>query len=184
MIQKKNTRRLIGLASAAVLCVSGYAVVKSNLPAAQASPSATHHAAVKHKPAVTHKKAPAHHATPATKTNTNTNTKATKKPTAAKVAKQKYKDGTYTGVGTTPIGSIQVQLTLKKDKITNVQITGASTHYPVSFIDPVLNDELLARQDPNKLDVVSGATLSTYDFYYAVVSALKQAAAAEAKVRA
>ncbi len=180
MSQKKNTRRLIGLASAAVLCVSGYAVVKSNLPAAQASPSATHHAAVKHKPAVTHKKAPAHHATPATKTKT----KATKKATVAKVAKQKYKDGTYTGVGTTPIGSIQVQLTLKKDKITNVQITGASTHYPVSFIDPVLNDELLARQDPNKLDVVSGATLSTYDFYYAVVSALKQAAAAEAKVRA
>lgn len=176
MNQKRNSRRLIGLASVAVLGVSGYMAVKANLPAAQASPTANHSATTTHKPAATNKTAKA----PSSTSATTKKPAATKKPATATASKQKYKDGTYSGVGTTPIGSIQVQLTLKQDKITNVQITGASTHYPVSYIDPVLNNELLARQDPNKLDVVSGATLSTYDFYYAVVSALKQAAAAQA----
>lgn len=99
----------------------------------------------------------------------------------AQVAKpsQTYKDGTYTGVGQTPIGAIQLQLTLKADKIVNVKITGATTHYPVSFIDPVLPNQLLQVQNPNHLNIVSGATLSTYDFYYAVEDCLQQAKKAE-----
>lgn len=103
-----------------------------------------------------------------------------KAPVKKVTVKQKYKDGTYTGVGQTRIGAVQVAVTLKKDKITKAQITGYSTHYSISYIDPILPQELVARQNINKIDVISGATLSTEDFYYAVVSALQQAQQAEA----
>ncbi|MBX5437281.1 MAG: FMN-binding protein [Alicyclobacillaceae bacterium] len=93
--------------------------------------------------------------------------------------KQVYRDGTYVGVGQTRIGAVQVAVTLKHDRITDVKITGYTTHYPISYIDPILPQELLQRQDINKIDVVSGATLSTEDFYYAVQSALAQAKQAE-----
>ncbi len=92
---------------------------------------------------------------------------------------QKYKDGSYTGVGQTQIGAVQVVVTLKKDKITNVQITGYSTHYPISYIDPILPQELLQYQDINKINIVTGATLSTADFYYGVVQALGEAQTAQ-----
>ncbi len=92
---------------------------------------------------------------------------------------QTYKDGTYTGVGQTSIGAVQVQLTLKADKIVDVKITGYTTHYPISFIDPALPDQLIQVQNPKQLNVVSGATLSTYDFYYAVEDCLQQAKKAE-----
>lgn len=92
---------------------------------------------------------------------------------------QKYKDGTYTGTGQTRIGAVQVQVTLKADKITNVQITGYTTHYSISYIDPILPKELVQRQDINKIDVISGATLSTEDFYYAVTDCLQQAQQAQ-----
>jgi major membrane immunogen (membrane-anchored lipoprotein) len=72
-----------------------------------------------------------------------------------------------------------VTITLKGDKITNAKITGYTTHYPISYIDPILPQELLQRQDIDKIDVISGATLSTYDFYYAVKDALQQAEQAQ-----
>jgi major membrane immunogen (membrane-anchored lipoprotein) len=72
-----------------------------------------------------------------------------------------------------------VTITLKGDKITNAEITGYTTHYPISYIDPILPQELLQRQDIDKIDVISGATLSTYDFYYAVKDALQQAEQAQ-----
>lgn len=91
------------------------------------------------------------------------------------VSTQKYKDGTYTGVGQTAIGAVQVQVTLKADKIMDVKITGYTTHYPISYIDPILPQELLQVQDVNQIQIVSGATLSTADFYYAVKDCLQQA---------
>lgn len=95
------------------------------------------------------------------------------------IIKQKYKDGTFSGIGQTQIGAVEVAVTLKKDKITRVAITASSTHYPIDYINPVLPTELLQRQDINKIDIVSGATLSTEDFYYAVVYALQKAEHAE-----
>lgn len=87
---------------------------------------------------------------------------------------QKYLNGTYNGSAANPIGAISVAVTIAQGKIGNVQITACDTHYPENFIDPVLPDYVVSHQTTN-IPVVSGATLSTEDFYYAVVQALTQA---------
>lgn len=175
-----NGKKLLALCSVAVVCVASYAAVESaHRPGTAAAVPATVSAArtvppvqtTRHNTSV--KKSSAH---PVVKQTKATTVKKAKKP----VVKQKYKDGTYTGVGQTQIGAVQVAVTVKKDKITSAQITGYSTHYPISYIDPVLPQELLQRQNINQIDVVSGATLSTEDFYYAVVSCLQQAQKANA----
>jgi uncharacterized protein with FMN-binding domain len=67
-----------------------------------------------------------------------------------------------------------VAVSVKSGKIANVQITACYTHYPESYIDPVLPDYVVTHQT-TQIPVVSGATLSTEDFYYALVQALSQA---------
>ncbi|MFD1675335.1 FMN-binding protein [Alicyclobacillus fodiniaquatilis] len=85
-----------------------------------------------------------------------------------------YLDGTYTGSGSNDIGSVEVAVVIKNGKIADVQITSCDTHYPESFIDPQLPQEVVATQSPN-VNVVSGATKSTEDFETAVYEALSQA---------
>lgn len=85
-----------------------------------------------------------------------------------------YRDGTFMGIGSTRIGSVEVAVTIKSDKILDVQITRSSTRYPVSYISK-LPQEVVARQGA-LVDVVSGATLSTMSFQSAVRQALAQAA--------
>ncbi|WDL96138.1 FMN-binding protein [Alicyclobacillus sp. ALC3] len=89
-------------------------------------------------------------------------------------SQHKYLDGTYNGTGTNPIGSVSVALKIKGGKITNVQITQCLTHYPEAYIDPVLPQEVVQRQS-YQVTIVTGATLSTYDFAYAVYQALNKA---------
>lgn len=84
-----------------------------------------------------------------------------------------YKDGTYTGRGSNRIGAVTVAVTIKNDRIMDVQITQCTTHYSQSLIDR-LPDQVLANQAA-AVDVVSGATLSTRDFQTAVQQALDQA---------
>ncbi len=172
MVSSSLNQKLVAFCSAAVLSIAAYGMQQAAkpLPSAHAAvatlkSAATHHKVVKQK-----KKVVVHPKKKTTKVNLVTQA----------LLKQKYKDGTYSGVGQTQIGAVQVAVTLKKDRIIGVKITGADTHYPVSYIDPILPQELLARQDINKIDVVSGATLSTADFYYGVVSALQQAQHAQA----
>lgn len=121
--------------------------------------------------------------------NTSTNTTATSsaiaktassstggisKKTVSNTSNQKYLDGTYHGSGTSRIGTVWVAVTIKSGKIANVQITRADTHYPTSYIDPVLPQEAIQRQSAS-VDFVSGATLSSYDFSTGVQQALQQA---------
>jgi uncharacterized protein with FMN-binding domain len=87
---------------------------------------------------------------------------------------QQYLDGTYSGSAANQIGAVAVNVTIQAGKIANVQITSCYTHYPQSYIDPVLPDYVVAHQT-TQIPVVSGATLSTEDFYYAVVQALQSA---------
>jgi len=87
-----------------------------------------------------------------------------------------YHDGTYNGQGSNRIGTVKVAVTVKQGKIISCQVTNSSTHYSVSAIDPVLPNEVVARQSGN-VDVVSGATRSTEDFQTAVQQALDQAQA-------
>lgn len=95
------------------------------------------------------------------------------KPKPAVNTTSKYLDGTYHGAGTDNIGTVYVAVVIQNGKITNVQ-TQADTHYPQSYIDPVLPQEVLARQSAN-VDMVSGATDSSSDFSSAVQQALEQA---------
>jgi uncharacterized protein with FMN-binding domain len=84
-----------------------------------------------------------------------------------------YKDGTYQGSGSNRRGSIAITLTIKNDKITDVEISNYHMHYSV---DDVLGmpQEVLDKQS-SQLNNVSGATYSTNAFEDAIQDALNQA---------
>jgi uncharacterized protein with FMN-binding domain len=84
-----------------------------------------------------------------------------------------YKDGTFTGSGMNRRGSMDVQVTIKNDKITDVAISNFAMHYSESDIVG-LPDEVLQKQSAQVLNV-SGATYSTQAFEDAVQDALNQA---------
>lgn len=90
-----------------------------------------------------------------------------------KVTSQLYKDGTYTGTGMNRRGQIQVAVTIKNDRITDVEISRFTMHY--SERDVVgLPNEVIQNQSPQVMNV-SGATYSTEAFVNAVQDALSQA---------
>jgi uncharacterized protein with FMN-binding domain len=84
-----------------------------------------------------------------------------------------YKDGTYTGWGTSRHGDIQASVIISGGKILSAKISGCYTRYSCSVIDP-LPPQVAVRQSP-EVDYVSGATQSTNAFYYAVIEALSKA---------
>jgi uncharacterized protein with FMN-binding domain len=84
-----------------------------------------------------------------------------------------YKDGTYTGWGTSRHGDIQAAVEIKGGRISNAYITLCLTRYSCSWI-AALPPQVVVRQSP-EVDFVSGATQSTNAFYYAVVEALSKA---------
>lgn len=95
---------------------------------------------------------------------------------AAATRQSQYRDGTYYGQGSNRIGTVEVAVTVSQGKIAVVEITRCSTHYPQSYIDPILPQEVVQTQSAN-VDVVSGATRSSEDFAAAVQQALGQAQA-------
>ncbi len=101
--------------------------------------------------------------------------RATAAPTAAQSTATNYKDGTYTGVGQSRRGGVQVALTVQGGRIASVNITRVSTQYPVSDIAS-LPAQVVARQSA-QVDRVSGATYSWMAFRGAVQQALSQAQA-------
>lgn len=93
----------------------------------------------------------------------------------AKVSQPKgvYKDGTFTGTGFNRRGQIEVAVTLKNDKITDVQISNWGMHYSESDVVGLPN-EVIQKQNA-QVNNVSGATYSTQAFSDAVQDALNQA---------
>jgi uncharacterized protein with FMN-binding domain len=89
-------------------------------------------------------------------------------------AAPRYKDGTYTGWGTSRHGDIEAQVVIINGRITSATIAQCLTRWPCSWIE-ALPGQVVARQSP-ETDFVSGATQSTDAFYYAVVQALGKAA--------
>lgn len=85
----------------------------------------------------------------------------------------KWKDGNYTGYGTSRHGDIEVYLETDGGKISYIKISQCLTQYSCSWISQ-LPRQVMARQGPN-VDGVSGATQSVNAFYYAVVEALSKA---------
>ena len=84
-----------------------------------------------------------------------------------------YKDGTYTGWGTSRHGDIQASVVIEGGRIASASISQCFTRYPCSWI-AALPPQVAQRQSP-EVDYVSGATQSTNAFYYAVVEALSKA---------
>jgi uncharacterized protein with FMN-binding domain len=84
-----------------------------------------------------------------------------------------YRDGTYTGWGTSRHGDIQASVDIKDGRIVDAYVSICMTQYSCSWI-AALPSQVVARQSAD-VDFVSGATQSTNAFYYAVVEALKKA---------
>ena len=87
-----------------------------------------------------------------------------------------YRDGTYSGSGTSRRGGFEVAVTVVGGRITDVVITRATTQYPASRI-AALPGQVVARQSA-QVDRVSGATYSVQAFQQAVQQALAQARSA------
>lgn len=92
-------------------------------------------------------------------------------PDSAKAAV--WKDGLYSGWGTSRHGDIQAYVEIKGGKITSAFISECLTQYSCSWIAR-LPKQVVDRQSA-EVDYVSGATQSANAFYYAIVNALKQA---------
>ena len=87
-----------------------------------------------------------------------------------------YKDGSYTGAGSNPYGTLAVSLTVANGRISAVKITQYNMHYPQSIIDPQLPREAVSMQTW-RIYIITGATASTYNFAEAVYNALQKAKA-------
>ncbi len=94
-------------------------------------------------------------------------------PAAKPAAKTTYKDGVYLGRGTSRHGDIEAMVEIQNGRITNAVISQCLTRYSCSWI-AVLVPQVVARQSA-EVDFVSGATVSSDAFYYAVTQALAQA---------
>jgi len=88
-------------------------------------------------------------------------------------AKAAFKDGTYTGVGNSRRGGVQVAVAVQSGRIASVNITRVSTEYPPTDI-AALPREVVSRQSA-QVDFVSGATFSSLAFRAAVQQALSKA---------
>jgi len=92
---------------------------------------------------------------------------------AADKLRSQYKDGVYTGWGTSRHGDIQASVEIKDGRIVAASIAQCLTRYSCSWISH-LPGQIIARQAAD-VDLVSGATQSTNAFYYAIVEALSKA---------
>jgi uncharacterized protein with FMN-binding domain len=82
-----------------------------------------------------------------------------------------WKDGTFSGWGTSRHGDIEATIVIEGGRITGASITRCLTRYSCSLIAH-LQKQVITRQSAD-VDYVSGATQSANAFYYAVLEALK-----------
>jgi uncharacterized protein with FMN-binding domain len=84
-----------------------------------------------------------------------------------------YKDGTYSGWGTSRHGDIKATVVVESGRIVSAVIAECWTRYSCSWVAH-LQGQVVARQS-QEVDYVSGATQSANAFYYAVSEALSKA---------
>jgi uncharacterized protein with FMN-binding domain len=101
--------------------------------------------------------------------------KATATATAATTAASGFKDGTFSGQGSSRRGNVWVDVTVSAGRIASVTITRSTLQYPVRDIAG-LPGQVVAKQTA-QVDIVSGATYSSQAFRTAVSQALSQAKA-------
>jgi len=105
-----------------------------------------------------------------TKATSSSNKNAT--TTSPNSTNSKYKDGTYTGVGDGYRPNLTVSVSVKNDKISNVQVVNINDteQQPVN----ILPQEIIQAQS-TKVDAVSGATRTSDGIMNAVDDALSKA---------
>ncbi len=86
-----------------------------------------------------------------------------------------YKDGTYSGTGTSRRGNVTVSVTVAGGRISAVNLTKVATEYPASALNG-LPAQVVTTQSAI-VNGISGATYSAQAFRGAVQAALKQATA-------
>jgi uncharacterized protein with FMN-binding domain len=94
-------------------------------------------------------------------------------PDAPAPAQGAYRDGTYSGWGSSRHGDIQATVVILEGRIAGASITQCLTRYPCNLIAH-LPAQVIARQSAD-VDYVTGATQSADAFYYAVLDALSKA---------
>jgi uncharacterized protein with FMN-binding domain/outer membrane murein-binding lipoprotein Lpp len=114
-------------------------------------------------PGTTSNAAPSTSTAPAASTAPSTATQST------------YKDGTYSGMGTSRRGNVWVDVTVNGGQIELVTITRSTLQYPVRDIAG-LPAQVVAKQSA-QVNIVSGATYSSQAFRTAVSQALQGARA-------
>jgi uncharacterized protein with FMN-binding domain len=97
-------------------------------------------------------------------------------PAGGTQTQSQYKDGTYTGQGTSRRGDVWVSVQVQGGRIANVTITRSTLQYPLRDIAD-LPGEVVQRQSP-QVDIVSRATYSSMAFRGAVTQALTAAKSA------
>lgn len=85
----------------------------------------------------------------------------------------RWRDGTYTGWGTSRHGDIKAQVVIRDGRIVDAGIASCETRYPCDVISHIIAQPV-ARQSPD-VDAVSRATESADAYYFGLVEALKEA---------
>ena len=86
---------------------------------------------------------------------------------------QGWRDGTYTGRGTSYHGDIEVEVVIQGGRIVKSGISGCYTRYSCGVIEEIINQPV-ERQSPD-VDKVTRATESADAYYYGVLEALTNA---------
>jgi polyferredoxin len=105
--------------------------------------------------------------------NNLSNSTVTSSSDVSKPEQKKYKDGTYTAVGQGKSPDLKVAVTVKDDKITNVEIVSNNETKGKEAL-AVIPKEIIEKQ-ATEVDAVSGATMTSKGIMMAVNNALNQA---------
>ncbi len=96
-------------------------------------------------------------------------------PDVSHIEEGEYRDGTYVGSATGFGGTIKVQVTVKKGKITKITVLDASGETPSYFGKARAVIGTIVKKQTTNVDTVSGATYSSAGIIKAVRSALSKA---------
>jgi uncharacterized protein with FMN-binding domain len=92
-----------------------------------------------------------------------------------------FKDGTYTGnAAETPYGTVQVAAVISRGKITDIQFLRmpneeSRSRQITSIAEPMLKESAINRQSAKGIDMVTGATSTTYGYKESLQAALDKA---------
>lgn len=161
------TYSLAGLSSAAILSVYSIGYLRTQAGEAEGAPLSAPTAAATATLAPTLAPLRGQRSTAPAPTSTPAPTKQAGATAAA------YRDGSYSGTGTSRHGNIQVVVVVKDGKIASASITSCMTRYPCSKVSSLPGKVLAAQKAV--VDHVSGATDSSNAYNMAVANALKQA---------